>query len=65
MSASNLIDQCKEKLVQAKTEILNRVRESRQDLYNNDDSKGGDEGGGDAGRGGGCGGEDGGGGGGG
>ncbi|MAV91726.1 MAG: molecular chaperone DnaK [Bdellovibrionaceae bacterium] len=44
MSASNLIDQCKEKLVQAKTEILNRVRESRQDLYNNDDSKGGDEG---------------------
>lgn len=43
-SNEKLIDQCKEKLVTAKTEILNRVRESRLDLYNNDDSKGGDEG---------------------
>ncbi len=39
-----LIDQCKEKLISAKSEILNRVRESRLDLYNNDDTKGGDEG---------------------
>jgi len=46
MSVSNqkLIEQCKEKLIAEKTEILNRVRESRKDLYNNDDSKGGDEG---------------------
>lgn len=43
-SNEKLIDQCKEKLITAKTEILNRVRESRLDLYNNDDSKGGDEG---------------------
>ncbi len=43
-SNNNLIDQCKEKLVSAKAEILNRVRESRLDLYNNDDGKGGDEG---------------------
>lgn len=41
---SKLIEQCKEKLIAAKAEILNRVRESRLDLYNNDDSKGGDEG---------------------
>jgi DnaK suppressor protein len=39
-----LIEQCKAKLVTAKSEILNRVRESRLDLYNNDDGKGGDEG---------------------
>jgi DnaK suppressor protein len=39
-----LIEQCKSKLLSAKAEILNRVRESRLDLYNNDDGKGGDEG---------------------
>lgn len=42
--ASDLLVQCKRKLVEAKSEILNRVRESRQDLYNNEDAKGGDEG---------------------
>ncbi len=41
---SSLITQCKKKLLDAKTEILNRVRESRQDLYNSEDAKGGDEG---------------------
>jgi DnaK suppressor protein len=40
---SDLVEKCKEKLLETKAELLNRVRESRQDL-NNDDSKGGDEG---------------------
>ncbi len=39
-----LIEKCKNKLVSAKAEILNRVRESRADLYNSEDAKGGDEG---------------------
>ena len=39
-----LIEKCKSKLVAAKAEILNRVRESRADLYNSEDGKGGDEG---------------------
>lgn len=40
----DLIEKCKAKLINAKTEILNRVRESRTDLYNSEDAKGGDEG---------------------
>jgi DnaK suppressor protein len=40
----DLIEQCKSKLISAKAEILNRVRESRADLYNSEDAKGGDEG---------------------
>ena len=36
-----LIKECKSKLLQAKAEILNRVRDARQDLSN--DEKGGDE----------------------
>lgn len=40
----DLVDKCKQKLLEAKAELLNRVRESRQDLYNSDDGKGGDEG---------------------
>ena len=40
---SDLVEKCREKLLETKAELLNRVRESRQDL-NNDDSKGGDEG---------------------
>ena len=39
-----LVEQCKMKLVTAKADILNRVRESRHDLYNSEDAKGGDEG---------------------
>lgn len=39
-----LIEQCRKKLQEAKAEILNRVRESRKDLYNSEDGKGGDEG---------------------
>ncbi len=41
---SDLIEKCKSKLLAAKTELLNRVRESRADLYNSEDAKGGDEG---------------------
>lgn len=39
-----LVEKCKSKLLQSKAEILNRVRESRNDLYNSEDGKGGDEG---------------------
>lgn len=42
--SQDLIEKCKQKLITAKAEILNRVRESRQDLYNTEDAKGGDEG---------------------
>lgn len=40
----DLVEKCREKLLAAKAEILNRVRESRADLYNSEDAKGGDEG---------------------
>ena len=40
----DLLEKCKGKLLHAKSEILNRVRESRNDLYNSEDGKGGDEG---------------------
>lgn len=36
-----LISECRTKLVTAKADLLNRVKESRSDLYNDD--KGGDE----------------------
>jgi DnaK suppressor protein len=39
-----LLEKCKLKLINAKADLLNRVRESRQDLHNGDDNKGGDEG---------------------
>lgn len=42
--SQDLIEKCRQKLITAKSEILNRVRESRQDLYNTEDAKGGDEG---------------------
>lgn len=41
---NDLLEKCKQKLINAKADILNRVRESRQDLYNTEDAKGGDEG---------------------
>jgi DnaK suppressor protein len=40
----DLIEKCKGKLIHAKADLLNRVRESRHDLHNADDNKGGDEG---------------------
>ena len=40
----DLVEKCKGKLINAKTDLLNRVRESRHDLHNADDNKGGDEG---------------------
>ncbi|MBX2994258.1 MAG: TraR/DksA family transcriptional regulator [Bdellovibrionaceae bacterium] len=39
--AETLIKECKQKLLTAKAELLNRVKESRNDL--NNDDKGGDE----------------------
>ena len=38
---SSLIQECKMKLLNAKADILNRVKEARNDLYNDD--RGGDE----------------------
>ncbi|MGE4130347.1 MAG: TraR/DksA family transcriptional regulator [Bdellovibrionales bacterium] len=42
--SKDLLEKCRQKLITAKAEILNRVRESRADLYNSEDAKGGDEG---------------------
>lgn len=39
--SEKLVHECKQKLLVAKTELLNRVKESRSDL--NNDDKGGDE----------------------
>lgn len=36
-----LVDECRQKLLQTKAELLNRVKESRSDLHNED--RGGDE----------------------
>ena len=41
----DLVGKCREKLVETKSDILNRVKEAKENLYvNNDDSRGGDEG---------------------
>lgn len=40
--SKELIDECKEKLIAAKSDLLNRVKDTRQNLYS--DEKGGDEG---------------------
>ncbi len=42
--SKELVEKCKKKLLTLKTELLNRVRDARQDLHSGDDSKGGDEG---------------------
>lgn len=42
--SKDLVEKCRRKLIEAKSDILNRVRESRNDLYSGEDSKGGDEG---------------------
>ncbi len=39
-----LIEKCKKALVEAKMDILNRVRNVRQDLHSSEDGKQGDEG---------------------
>ena len=39
--SQQLISECRQKLLQSKADLLNRVKESRQDLTNDD--KGGDE----------------------
>jgi DnaK suppressor protein len=38
-----VIKQCKEKLLEAKMDILNRFRDARATLMNSDDNRGGDE----------------------
>jgi len=38
-----VVKQCKEKLLEAKMDILNRFRDARNTLMNSDDSRGGDE----------------------
>ncbi len=43
MLPKELIEQCKQKLLLSKEDILNRVKDARENL-NRDDSKGGDEG---------------------
>ncbi|MEQ1664314.1 MAG: TraR/DksA family transcriptional regulator [Bdellovibrionales bacterium] len=42
--SKSLIDKCKSALLTAKAEILNRVRDVRQDLHSSEDGKQGDEG---------------------
>ena len=42
--SKDLVAECKKKLLELKTELLNRVRDARQGLHSGDDSKGGDEG---------------------
>lgn len=39
-----LVERCKENLLETKSEILNRFQNARQDLHASDDNKGGDEG---------------------
>jgi DnaK suppressor protein len=38
-----VVKQCKEKLLEAKMDILNRFRDARSTLMNSDDNRGGDE----------------------
>ncbi len=42
--SKSLIEKCKKALVETKAEILNRVRDVRQDLHSSEDGKQGDEG---------------------
>lgn len=41
--SKNLIEECRAKLLQSKSDILNRVKNFRQDLTQTNDQKGGDE----------------------
>lgn len=43
MIPEGLMKECRQKLLQQKAEILNRVKEARNDLTNSEDGKGGDE----------------------
>lgn len=42
--SKSLVEKCKAKLLATKAEILNRVRDARNELYSGEDGKGGDEG---------------------
>lgn len=41
--SEQLVKECRQKLMQAKTDLLNRVREARNDLSMSEDGKSGDE----------------------
>jgi len=41
--SEQLVKECRQKLLQAKTDLLNRVREARNDLSLSEDGKSGDE----------------------
>lgn len=42
--SKDLVGMCKKKLLELKTELLNRVRDARRGLHSGDENKGGDEG---------------------
>lgn len=42
--SKTVVEKCKKALLEAKTNILNRVRDVRQDLHSSEDGKQGDEG---------------------
>ena len=42
--SKTLLEKCKRALIEAKTDILNRVRNVREDLHSSEDGKAGDEG---------------------
>ena len=42
--SKSLVERCKRALLEAKSEILNRVRDVRKDLHSSEDGKQGDEG---------------------
>src|SRR6185437_15749379 len=42
--SKTLVEKCKKALLEAKTDILNRVRDVREDLHSSEDGKAGDEG---------------------
>ena len=40
---SQLVAECRKRLLETKSDILNRVKEFRQDLHDNNENRGGDE----------------------
>ena len=40
----DLVNKCRSKLIETKADILNRVKEAKEQLNNNEDQRGGDEG---------------------
>lgn len=42
--SQELVEKCKQKLLETKSSLLNRIRDARHELSSGDDSQGGDEG---------------------